>query len=69
MKIEKRIDWHLFLGPVGIVITLATITIGCFFNLSSSISEVNKEIVKIQTILIIKGIAPSDLFSSNEDSK
>jgi len=36
-------------------------------DLSLEISDVRNEIVKIQTILILKGIAPKDLFSALEE--
>ena len=76
-------DWHLIWGASAVIVTLATIIIGCYINLiskmkdlslevakvrselSHEISMVNAEIVKIQTVLIIKGIVPKDLFSAN----
>lgn len=81
---EKKLDWHLFWTAAGVVLTLTTVTVGCYINLiskmkdhslemekmraelSHEISMVNAEIVKIQTVLIIKQIAPPDLFSSAE---
>jgi hypothetical protein len=38
-------------------------------DLSHEISQVNAEIVKIQTVLILKGIAPKDLFSAQMEEK
>lgn len=61
---EKKLDWHLFWTAAGVVIALGAIIIGCYSKLSSEISVVNAEIVKIQTVLIIKGIVPSDLFAT-----
>lgn len=75
---EKKLDWHLFWTAAGVVVTLATIIIGCYINLiskiekcrtdlSHEISMVNTEIVKIQTVMIIKQLAPAELFASSED--
>lgn len=63
---ERRFDWHLFIGAFGIVITLGSIILGCYFSLRSDISDLGKEIVKIETVLIIKGVAPPELFANNE---
>jgi hypothetical protein len=64
---EKRMDWHLFWAAAGVVLTLGILIIGCYSKHSSEISDVNKEIVKIQTVMIIKGIAPAELFATNEE--
>jgi hypothetical protein len=56
---EKTFDWHLFLGALGIVITLGAMIFGCYLSLSTKIS-------KIETVLILKGLAPTDLFSAKE---
>ena len=72
---ERKLDWHLLLMALGVFVPLAVITIGSYMSLvskitecqrelSHEISQVNAEIVKIQTVLIIKGIAPPELFSS-----
>ena len=77
---EKKLDWHLFWTAAGVVITLAALIIGSYISilsrindskteLSREISDVNAEIVKIQTVLILKGIAPKDLFSAQSEDK
>ena len=61
---ERKFDWHLFLSALGIVITLGGIVFGCYFSLKRDLGDIGKEIAKIETVLIIKGIAPPELFSS-----
>jgi len=63
---DKRFDWHLFISAVSIIITLGGIIFGCFFSLKSDIGDLSKEIVKIETVLIIKGVAPAELFATEE---
>jgi len=60
---ERRFDWHLFLSALGIVITLGGIVFGCYFSLKRDLGDIGKEIAKIETVLIIKGIAPPELFT------
>lgn len=38
-------------------------------RISKNINEVKNELVKIETIMILKGLALPELFSSNEDIK
>jgi hypothetical protein len=64
---EKKFDWHLFLGAMSIIISLGGIIFGCYFSLKSDIGSISKEIAKIETVLILKGVAPADLFSSKEE--
>lgn len=59
---ERTFDWHLFLGALGIVITLGSMIFGCYLSLSTKIS-------KIETVLILKGIAPTDLFSAKNSKE
>ena len=66
-QIEKRMDWHLFWAAAGVVVTLTAVIVGCFMNISGKLSDLKSEIVKIQTVMIIKGIAPAELFSANEE--
>ena len=72
---DRKLDWHLLFMALGVFLPLAGIIIGSYMSLvtkitecqrelSHEISQVNAEIVKIQTVLIIKGIAPPELFSS-----
>jgi len=63
---ERKFDWHLFIGALGIIITLGTMIFGCYFSLRSDIGDLSKEIVKIETVLIIKGVAPAELFASEQ---
>jgi len=63
---ENRIDWHIILSALGIVITLGSLIFGCYFSLRSDLSDLSKEIVKIETVLIIKGVAPAELFAREE---
>jgi len=63
----NRLDWHLIIGALGIIITLGSIIFGCYFGILREISSVNREIAKIETILILKGVAPSELFSVNKE--
>lgn len=62
----NRLDWHLIIA-LGIIITLGSIIFGCYFGILREISSVNREIAKIETILILKGVAPSELFSVNKE--
>jgi hypothetical protein len=62
---EEKFDWHLFLGATTIVITLGSIVFGCFFSLKSDLGDISKEITKIETVLILKGVAPAELFTSD----
>lgn len=62
----RKMDWHLFWTAGGVILVLGAMVLGSYLGLSNNISEVRNEIVKIQTVLIIKGIAPSDLFSSEK---
>jgi hypothetical protein len=75
---EKKLDWHLFWTAAGVVLTLAIITIGSYISLvskisdsknelSHEISQLNAELIKIQTVLIIKGIAPPELFGKQPE--
>jgi hypothetical protein len=63
---DKRIVWHIILSAMGIVITLGSLIFGCYFSLRSDLSDLSKEIVKIETVLIIKGVAPAELFAREE---
>ena len=64
---EKKFDWHLFIGALGIVITLGGVILGCYFSLLREIGGISKEIVKIETVLILKGVAPPELFAKEGD--
>jgi hypothetical protein len=75
---EKRMDWRLIWTASGVILSLSVLIIGGFWKmsnkisdstreLSKEISQVNNEIVKIQTVLILKGIAPPELFVTNEE--
>jgi hypothetical protein len=77
---EKRMDWHLFWTTAGVIVVVVGVVMGCYINLISKISEstrelskeitsVNNEVVKIQTIMIIKGIVPAELFAANQEVK
>ena len=61
---ERKFDWHLFIGAVGIILTLGSIIFGCYFSLRNDLSDIRKEITKIETVLIIKGMAPPELFAT-----
>ena len=61
---ERKFDWHLFVGALGIIITLGSIIFGCYFSLKNELGDIRKEIVKIETVLIIKGVAPPELFAT-----
>lgn len=63
---ERRFDWNLFVSALGIILTLGSVILGCYFSLKNDISDLKKEIVKIETVLIIKGIAPSELFAKGD---
>lgn len=64
---EKQFDWHLFLGVISIIITLGGLIFGCYFSLKSEMGSISKEITKIQTVLILKGICPAELFTLSEN--
>lgn len=61
---EKKLDWHLFLGVCSIIVTLGSLIFGCYFSLRNELSDIKKEITKIETVLIIKGVAPPELFAA-----
>jgi len=63
---ERKFDWHLFISAASIIITLGGIIFGCYFSLKSDIGDLSKEVVKIETVLILKGVAPAELFASEE---
>ena len=60
---ERKFDWHLALGAATVIVTLGTMIFGCYFSLRSDLSNLSKEIVKIETVLILKGVAPPELFA------
>lgn len=62
----KKVDWHLLCSAIGIVITLGSIIFGCYFSLKGDVGDVSKEIIKIETALILKGVAPAELFAREE---
>lgn len=71
---QNRMDWHLFWTAAGVVVPLAALIIGCYSKLgndigdvSKSVSELKTEVVKIQTVMIIKGLAPAELFASESE--
>jgi hypothetical protein len=68
---ERKLDWHLFWTAAGVVVAISTVIIGSYISLlgrmsdlSHEIAELNAEIIKIQTVLIIKGMAPPELFAA-----
>lgn len=61
---ERRFDWGVFIAAASVIITLGTSIFGCYFSLRSDIGDLSKEIVKIETVLILKGVAPAELFAS-----
>jgi hypothetical protein len=66
---ERRFDWHLAISAISIIVTLGSIIFGCYFSLRRDIGDLSKEIVKIETVLILKGVAPPELFANNEVDK
>ncbi len=62
---DVKFDSHLFIGAASIVITLGSIIFGCYFSLRNDLSDIRKEITKIETVLIIKGVAPPELFATD----
>jgi hypothetical protein len=62
----KTFDWHLFISAGSVIVTLGSIIFGCYFSLRSDIGDVRSEIVKIETVLILKGVAPPELFTAEE---
>ena len=62
--IDRKFDWHLFIGAASITITLGSLIFGCYFSLKNELGEIKKEIAKIETVLIIKGVAPPELFAA-----
>lgn len=65
--IYKKFDWHLFISAGSVIITLGSLIFGCYFSLKSDIGDLSKEIVKIETVLILKGVAPPEMFSKDSD--
>ncbi len=63
---EKKLDWHLFWTAIGVVIPIVISIIGCYLSLSKDMSEIKQEIIKIETVMILKQIAPAELFAKNE---
>ncbi len=72
---ERKLDWHLFWTAAGVIVTISTVIIGSYISLlgrisdsknelSMEISNLKAEIIKIQTVLIIKGMAPPELFAT-----
>ena len=62
----RRLDWHLLMGVLGIIITLGSAIFGCYWSLKRDINDLAKEMIKIETVLILKGVAPPELFASEE---
>ena len=66
---ERRFDWHLAISAASIIVTLGSIIFGCYFSLRRDIGDLSKEIVKIETVLILKGVAPAELFAKGDSNE
>jgi hypothetical protein len=64
--IVRKVDWHLLFSAASIIVTLGGIIMGCYLSLRSDIGDVGKEIIKIETALILKGVAPAELFAKDK---
>ena len=44
---QRKMDWHLFWGAAGVIVTLGALIIGCFKSLSADIRTVDDRLTKV----------------------
>lgn len=57
---EKKLDWNLFWTAASVVVAICAVVVGCYVNIKTDLNT-------IKTVLIIKGIMPSDLIAKGEE--
>lgn len=63
---EKKMDWHLFWVAAAVILSLGSMTFGCYKSLSNDIKQIDRRLTVIETTLILKGIMPKELALSND---
>ena len=57
---ESKLDWHLFWTAASVIAILSGVIIGCYVSIKT-------ELTTIKTVLILKGIMPSELAATIEE--
>ena len=56
----KKLDWHLLIATISVILTISIVVISCYVNLRNDLTT-------IKTVLILKGIMPETM--ANQEKK